>query len=351
MRIGFLCKHNAYDRNAFSGTPFYMRQALEALPDLSVTVLGGHRPPSAFRKALARVRAPAPLRPADIRTEGLDWVLSIVSSELVAPVAAASRAGLVHVTDATPDFLREFYGWDVDPARDVTEREALEAARLAIYSSRFMAERAEADFGDLGGKALSVPFGVNFDGLPDTPAAKPPMAPLNLLFVGKNWDRKGGAVALEALRALRADGIEARLSIVGCDPAAAKGVDGAEVHPFLDKNDPADYARLTGLFHDAHFFLLPTRADCTPMVVAEANAYGAPVLITDTGGIGSLMAPGANGEMLPPGADGAAYAARIRALSGAGYAALSASSFAHYRTRLNWSAWARDVVAALRAAG
>ncbi|MEM8752814.1 MAG: hypothetical protein AAGF90_07550, partial [Pseudomonadota bacterium] len=69
----------------------------------------------------------------------------------------------------------------------------------------------------------------------------------------------------------------------------------------------------------------------------------------ETGGIGSLMRPGANGEMLAPGASGADYAERIQALAGEGYDGLSASSHAHFRERLNWDAWARDLVAEMKA--
>ncbi|MEO0363378.1 MAG: glycosyltransferase family 4 protein [Pseudomonadota bacterium] len=349
MKIGFLCKHNPYDRNAFSGTPFYALKALRAAKGVEVEVLGGHRPPSPLRRIAAKLRAPAAVAPEDVKTEGLDWIVTLVSSELIEPVAARGAVPIVHVTDATPGFLRDFYKWDVDPARDAVEGRALGAAGLAAYSSSFMAERAAREFPEVEGKTAAIPFGVNLDDLPAAPPPKPPRSPLRLLFVGKNWERKGGAVALDAVVSLRREGIDARLDVVGCDPEEARAADGVEVHPFLDKNDPADAAKLTSLFRDAHFFLLPTKADCTPMVVAEANAYGAPVLITETGGIGSLMRPGANGEMLTPGASGADYAERIKALAGDGYDGLSASSHAHFRERLNWDAWARDLVAEMKA--
>ena len=119
----------------------------------------------------------------------------------------------------------------------------------------------------------------------------------------------------------------------------------------FDKNDPAAEDRLNRLFAEAHLFVLPTRADCTPMVVAEANAWGTPVLITDTGGIASLMASeGGNGRMLAPEAGPEDWAGAIRALAAdpAAYAALCRTSFDHARARLTWEAWARDLVAYLR---
>jgi glycosyltransferase involved in cell wall biosynthesis len=121
---------------------------------------------------------------------------------------------------------------------------------------------------------------------------------------------------------------------------------------YLDKNRPRQAARLARAFGEAHLFILPTRADCTPMVVAEANIHGTPVLITDTGGIGSLMAEGRNGRMLPMAAGPDDWAAAIHDLTAdpKAHAALCRSSFAHARDRLTWEAWARDVTALLRGA-
>ncbi len=61
---------------------------------------------------------------------------------------------------------------------------------------------------------------------------------------------------------------------------------------YLDKSRPKHAARLRALYAAAHLFVLPTRADCTPMVLAEAGAHGTPVLVTDTGGVGSLVMEG-----------------------------------------------------------
>lgn len=69
-------------------------------------------------------------------------------------------------------------------------------------------------------------------------------------------------------------------------PIAPRGTRRLLALEFLDKNRPKDAARLSALYAEAHLLLLPSRADCTLTVIAEAMAHGTPVLATDVGGIG-----------------------------------------------------------------
>ena len=355
LRIGLLSAHNPHDRNSFSGTAHYMMRALEAEPGVAVRVLGDHRPPGLWTRLRRRVfgrRAPDAMR---IDETDLDWIVFVASARLLNRVAGRLTTPVAYVTDATPGFLRDFYGRDVPDTRVQEEKTLIGIAARVIYSSRYMAERAVPEFGleDRADRLVSVPFGVNLDVLPPAPLPVPPAAPRRLLFIGKDWDRKGGALAVAAVEALAGQGVDARLTVVGCNPEGLADHPQVDVEGYLDKNTPQGAARLSGLFGAAHLFVLPTRADCTPMVVAEAKAHGLPVLITETGGIGSLMAPGRNGAMLPPAADGQAWAAAILDLvrDPEDYARLRQSSFAHCHDRLTWQAWARDVTAILRGDG
>jgi glycosyltransferase involved in cell wall biosynthesis len=119
---------------------------------------------------------------------------------------------------------------------------------------------------------------------------------------------------------------------------------------YLDKNRPRDAARLEALYAAAHLLILPTRADCTPMVLAEAGSFGTPGLATDTGGIGTLVSHGVNGCLLPLAAVPADWARAVISLTAEprAYAALSRASFEFARTRLSWSAWSRELVLRLR---
>jgi glycosyltransferase involved in cell wall biosynthesis len=194
-------------------------------------------------------------------------------------------------------------------------------------------------------------FGTNCDRLPETMPIKSLPSPLNLLWVGSGWVRKGGEMALSILDILRAGGRDARLTLVGDVPADIAPRPGLEVAGYLDKRRRREARRLEELYREAHLLILPTQADCTPMVLAEAGAHGTPVLVTNTGGVGSLVSDGINGRLLAPGSVPMDWVKAVRGMTDdpAAHAALCRSSFRHARARLTWDAWAARMVTLLRA--
>jgi glycosyltransferase involved in cell wall biosynthesis len=121
------------------------------------------------------------------------------------------------------------------------------------------------------------------------------------------------------------------------------------VIPFLDKGRWWGRQRLSRLYLDAHFLVLPTRADCTPVVLAEASAHGVPSIAADTGGVRGAVTEGENGHLLPAAADGEAYGALLHEIFAdpARHHALSRSSRRVYEERLNWDRWASSMNALL----
>lgn len=362
MKIGFLCAHDPRDRTSFSGTAYHAFKALEALAEAGIVsdlrllgwrsggLVGSDRFSALFRtvSGSARVRQAKLEDGCDF---GLDWIVSLASTELAVSALPRLHTRLAHITDATPQFLREQYGWNLPASVDRAERKLVLAADAIVYSSEFMADRVCTDFGvDISGKVRAIPFGVNLDHVPDAPRhpdASPSLGdPLQLLFIGGDWERKGGPLALEILMVLLAKGIPARLTIVGSDPVAAVGIPQVTVHPFLNKNSPAGSAQFDALLDAAHLLLLPTRADCTPMVVAEANAHSVPALVTNVGGISSILSNDRNGLLMSPSASADDWVAAIQNMIADQecYKRRREASFAFFRERLNWKVWAHDLV-------
>lgn len=349
LTLGFLSPHNAYDRCAFSGTVYFAAKALQRHPDISVRMLGGHKRPSRLDRFLGR-KTPAP--DADLMDlDGLDAVIGMVATPLLDQIAQ-TRPDLpfVHVTDATPAFLREAYGWGIPAATEALEARVAVKAGVTVYSSDIMARRAPEDLGERHLAAAAVPFGVNFDQTPAQCPIKPSLNKVNLLFVGLDWTRKGGDIAVAALDQLRAAGHPAELTIVGRCP------DRHRTHPairsvgFLNKAKPRDQDHLARLYQDAHLLLLPSRGDCTPMVVAEAMAHGTPVLATDTGGIGTQIAR--TGRVLPLHTEPRRWAETIRDMTADqdGYQHLSDAAFDRANQVFSWDNWAKEIVALTQSA-
>jgi len=137
---------------------------------------------------------------------------------------------------------------------------------------------------------------------------------------------------------LHSKGIKARLIVCGVIPPSPYTHPYMETIPFINKNDSKDNEKLVDLLLSVHFLLLPTRADCTPMVNAEANAYGVPAITTNVGGVTDVVKDGVNGYCLPFSANGRDYASLIASiyLDKDRYHQLIESSRNQYEEQLNW---------------
>ena len=114
-----------------------------------------------------------------------------------------------------------------------------------------------------------------------------------LLFVGGDFDRKGGNHLLAAFRQLES---LAELHLV--TEHVPEGLPaGVHVHTGIRPNDE----RLRALYRAADIFVLPTTSDLVPWVVLEAMASGCPVVSTPVGGIVDLVVEGETGLLVPVG--------------------------------------------------
>lgn len=343
LRLGYLSPHDPGDRQAFSGSSHHAARALREAPGVELRILGHDRRRGRLDRLLRR--STPEIDVTRLPLDGLDAVVGLAATPLLLDLAR-HRPDLpyIHVTDATPAYLRETYGWKLPWRADADETRVAEGALATAYSSAAIAARAAGDLGLPGFAPAVIPFGMNLDARPVTPPRKPPLDTLQLLIVCTDWARKGGDIALAALDELRASGRAAELTVVGAMPAGLRNRPGVRHVGYLDKNRPRDLARLTALYATSHLLLLPTRADCTPMVVAEAMAFGTPVLASDTGGLGAMIAAPGAGLLLPLHAAPEDWAEAVCAATcdATGYAMRSDASF---EVRLDWTSWARAVTA------
>jgi glycosyltransferase involved in cell wall biosynthesis len=237
------------------------------------------------------------------------------------------------------------------------ERAVLRKCRLLAYASEWAADSAIFHYGVPKERVAVIPSGANIGANNDRAAIDRFIGVrrkdrINLLFIGKDWARKGGDICLETVHLLVRSGRDVLLHIVGCTPQVTAGLKPhVQVHGLLKPSNPAERSRLEKLFRAVHFLFVPSRAEAYGMAFCEANAFGVPCITTATGGITTIIRNGENGVMLPIDATAADYARAIAALTSDPdrYAALAQNSFREFETRLNWRAWLQNFLSRMEA--
>jgi glycosyltransferase involved in cell wall biosynthesis len=252
--------------------------------------------------------------------------------------ADATFAGMV-------DFYPAYTNLSIETVKNGNnmEQAALSQCRLAIYSSEWAARSALENYDVDPAKIKVVPFGANLDcnrGVADIEriTTAKDFDVCKLLFVGAEWLRKGGDIAVQVAERLNQTGLKTELHVVGCDPGVAVP-DFVKLHGFLAKDTDRGKTILDSLFAGCHFLILPARAECCAVVLAEASSFGLPSLATDVGGITTAVRDGCNGKIFRWDDSPSVYADYVLHVmsSTQAYERLALSSFVEYFQRLNWS--------------
>ncbi len=121
------------------------------------------------------------------------------------------------------------------------------------------------------------------------------------LFVGQLRSRKGGDYLLKAFSDINDKRI--KCVIVGDGPERGRLVRLTHNLKLDNKvifTGAVPFEDLTGLYAGAEFFVLPTVAEGSPLVILEALASGLPVVSTKVSGIPEIVEDKHNGFIVPP---------------------------------------------------
>ena len=369
LKIAYITLEDPNDKHAWSGTSYYILQALrkhigdvDALgPDepafigfickavnfLSIKIFNKRFD---YRHSTVYAKACSKLFEEKLGTKKYDLI--------VAPAGISSLAYLrsdipkIYIGDRVIEGALNYHEilsglWKFSKEQSIkTDKLALKNSSLNIFSSQWAADFALKNYGIDPNKIIVFPFGANMDDIPNEEYvfSNKKQEGCKLLLIGTSWKNKGADIAYNTLMELIKMGVDAHLTVCGCEPPKNLVDDNLTVIPFLNKNTAEGRRKLEELFLASTFFILPTRFDCTPIVFCEASAYGLPAISADTGGVAGHVKEGVNGFLIDYADTGKAYAEKIARLYNdkEQYNKLCKSSRTLFNEKLNWDEWAKQ---------
>ncbi len=243
------------------------------------------------RAALARRLSEGPADAIFIHTQ----VAALLAGSLMQRVPA------VVSLDATPlnyDSQGASYGharsWPAIEALKLRMNQAVfQRAAALVTWCQWAADSLVEDYGVNANKISVIHPGVDVSLFqPRREAPRP--GPVRILFVGGDFQRKGGTDLLEAAACL---GQAVELDVVtSASVEPPRGIV-CRMHRGLAPQSP----EIARLYRAADIFALPSRGDCFPQAVAEALASGLPIVASSTGAIPEMVQEDVNGHLVPPG--------------------------------------------------
>jgi glycosyltransferase involved in cell wall biosynthesis len=284
------------------------------------------------------------------RLQNFSDIEAVVSPGTIPVAFLPGKLPLVTIEDATHRVLFDAYPTFKNLCGatrrhgDQIQRSAIKRASASVFSSDWAATSAVRDYNANPEKVHVVPFGANFERQParedviraiDSRGHKK----IRLLFIGVEWERKGGPVALQVVRTLVKLGIPAHLTIIGCTPVISnEDADHVSVRGFIKKTSDGQQ-EIFNEFGKAHFLIVPSVAECYGLVYCEASALGVPAIARNVGGVGTIIKNDVNGRLFDFQDSPKDMTDWILGyyMEPKRYRQLALSSLAEYESRLNWS--------------
>lgn len=368
MKIGFASRLSPLDKRTWSGTAYYTYEQIKKNYEVELfnykwtwrvrewLTMQKSLNRRLFKKQTAveflrsYARYFSKQLEKDLKGRPVDVLFVSASSQFIAYLE--TDIPIIYMTDATFQQLQGYYSYFSNLAayniRQGIEldKKAFQKSSHCMLASDWCKDSVVSDYGIDSEKISIIPCGANLDFIPSAGDLNlRASGQCRLLFLGVEWDRKGGEIALETFRLLKQKGINPQLHIIGCVPPHDLSREtGITIIPFLDKNDPEQFQQLQKIFFQTDFLLLPTRAECAGVVFSESSAYGIPSITTNTGGVSSYVKDGINGYALSFDKGAEAYAPKIEQLVSDEQAmqGLKLSSRKYYEEKLNWDLWGQQ---------
>jgi len=373
MNLAFTTTFNANNIKKWSGTPFYMARSLNR-QNISLSKIGGlNRKLPAFFKIrqlyfkILRNKRVSPRFNIYAAKAYSNQLANKISNKKIDAILGTQVNPIAYLNTKTPVFLwtDALYGNLINYYPSFTKhakqsrkegnkivQECISRTTKLIFSSDWAALSAIKTYDIAPGKVSVVPFGANINDAPSYSDLKSYIKnrsnkAINLLFIGKSWERKGGNIAFEVSKLLQKNNVNVILHIIGCKiPAYVRNSHFVVHHGFLDKSQASDLEKFNNLLAKANFLLVPSRAEAFGIIFSEANAFGVPCITTKTGGIQTIIKNDINGVAFAIDEKIEHYCEYIieKISNPDAYLDLCLSSYNEYKTRLNWDVATSNVL-------
>lgn len=174
------------------------------------------------------------------------------------------------------------------------EKRVYDAADLIVANSEWSNRSLQDDYGIPAAKIRAFPFGIT---PPPVLPPRPPGNEIRIGFLGRQFERKGGPVLVDAFRSLGAR--NATLVLISPDPLAAEAAAAHDRIEVIDDLSPGD-DRLWELLSGLSIFAFPSSIDQAPNAVLEAMAAGLPVVGANVAAVPEMIDNGVTGVLVPP---------------------------------------------------
>lgn len=176
------------------------------------------------------------------------------------------------------------------------ERDLYSRIDLIFTMSKWLADTFYQDFGIQADKVFPIGAGINLARVRDI-ENKSYEAP-RLLFVGKDFKRKGGDVLLEAFQIVRKEVNDVELTIIG--PALESVPDGVRCKGFISKLTDDGLNTLLDEYERASIFVLPSLYEPFGVVFLEAMAHHLPCIGSNICAMPEIIHHNKTGYVVPP---------------------------------------------------
>jgi len=377
IKIGLLSPFPLSDANAMSGTPAKIFQALE---DVGFTVidLSPHEPMFKntcffmrvywlINKRLKKIRlrfissegdyqrmidlAEKRSRAAQKRIDkyDLDALLSVCISSMLyslrqdKPIFYASDTTARLINTSYDEYKSRSDGYK--HACDDIEREALSKCLYFLPAAQCTKESAINNYGMPESRVKLIEFGAHIT--PDN-ALKPLLAPskqsIELLLVASDPIRKRLEFCIEVVRLLEQKGWNAKLNYIGANHSCLehKLVNN---YGYLRLSEEKDRAIHLEIIERSHWMILPSKAEAFGIAPCEAAHFGRPSIVSDVGGLPTVIQDGVTGIVMNEDASAESYAQALIDISENtnNYEAMSSAALQRATSVLSWDVWALKV--------